>query len=124
MSGGTARQAHTTAQAPAHSGLRGAGQPLGRVLVWALSAPIVLYRLLISPLLGPRCRFAPSCSEYALEALQLHGPMKGLWLAARRLARCHPWGGHGYDPVPGSDPSADPPSPSDISCGHTVHGSR
>lgn len=125
---GTAGHARATAPAPARHGRARTGRPLVRVLVrvlvWALSVPILVYRLLISPLLGPRCRFAPSCSEYALEALQLHGPLKGLWLTARRLARCHPWGGQGYDPVPGSGPAADPPGPNDTPCGHTVHGSR
>lgn len=69
-----------------------------------LSAPIVGYRRLISPLLPPACRFHPSCSAYALEALQTHGPVKGLLLAVRRLLRCHPFtflgGGSGIDPVP------------------------
>lgn len=65
-----------------------------------VSAPIHAYRLLLSPLLGPACRFAPSCSAYALEAIATHGPLRGALLAARRLARCHPWGGEGYDPVP------------------------
>lgn len=62
-----------------------------------------LYHILISPLLGNRCRFAPSCSEYAHQALEIHGARKGLWLTTKRLCRCHPWGGHGLDPVPGSD---------------------
>ena len=65
-----------------------------------LSLPIHVYRLLVSPLLGPACRFAPSCSAYALEAIAVHGPLRGGLLAARRLVRCHPWGGDGYDPVP------------------------
>ena len=65
-----------------------------------VSAPIHLYRLLVSPLLGPACRFAPSCSAYALEAIAVHGPVRGPVLALRRLLRCHPWGGDGYDPVP------------------------
>lgn len=65
-----------------------------------VSAPIHAYRLFISPLLGPGCRFAPSCSAYALEAVAVHGPLRGLLLAVRRLARCHPWGGAGVDPVP------------------------
>lgn len=58
------------------------------------------YRWLVSPLLGVNCRYAPTCSEYAIEALRAHGAVRGGWLAARRLARCHPWGGHGHDPVP------------------------
>ena len=62
--------------------------------------PIRLYQLTLSPMLPRTCRFAPSCSEYAAEAILAHGPIVGGWLALRRLARCHPWGGHGYDPVP------------------------
>ncbi len=59
------------------------------------------YRLVLSPLIPPRCRYSPTCSEYALEAVQLHGGLRGLWLAIRRVMRCHPFGGHGFDPVPG-----------------------
>lgn len=59
-----------------------------------------LYQWTISPLLGPRCRFYPSCSHYAVEAVQLHGPLKGLYLATRRLLRCHPGHPGGVDPVP------------------------
>ena len=58
------------------------------------------YRLLLSPLLGPRCRFHPSCSAYALEAVERFGTLRGGWLALRRLGRCHPWHPGGYDPVP------------------------
>ena len=64
------------------------------------------YRIAVSPLLGPCCRFHPSCSEYAIEALGRHGALRGLWLASRRVARCHPWHPGGYDPVP-SDPATD-----------------
>jgi putative membrane protein insertion efficiency factor len=75
-----------------------------RIAVALLSAPVLFYRGVISPLLPPTCRFTPSCSAYALEALQLHGPVKGLWLTLKRLARCHPisWlgGSSGFDPVP------------------------
>ncbi|HKU64157.1 MAG TPA: membrane protein insertion efficiency factor YidD [Rhizomicrobium sp.] len=71
-----------------------------------LSAPIHAYRYLVSPLMPHSCRFSPSCSAYALDALDQHGPVKGLWLAVRRLARCHPidWlgGSSGFDPVPHS----------------------
>ena len=70
-----------------------------------LMIPIAGYRRFISPLLGPRCRFAPSCSEYALGALAEHGAVRGLWLAARRIARCHPFNPGGYDPVPPAKPA-------------------
>lgn len=70
------------------------------LLVRLLQMPIMVYRLLISPLLGPRCRFAPSCSEYAVQALARHGPFYGSWLAIRRVTRCHPLNPGGYDPVP------------------------
>lgn len=60
------------------------------------------YRLVISPLLGSNCRFQPTCSSYALEALDKHGALKGGWLAAKRIAKCHPWGGSGIDNVPPS----------------------
>jgi putative membrane protein insertion efficiency factor len=59
-----------------------------------------LYQLLISPLLLPSCRFLPSCSDYAIEAIEQHGALRGVGLGLWRLARCHPWGGSGYDPVP------------------------
>jgi uncharacterized protein len=61
---------------------------------------IKLYQWIISPLIGPKCRFAPTCSQYAVEALKKYGIFKGGWLTIKRLSRCHPWGGHGYDPVP------------------------
>jgi putative membrane protein insertion efficiency factor len=65
-----------------------------------LILPIRLYQWLISPLLGPTCRFQPTCSHYMIEAIKEWGPLKGLWLGLRRIWRCHPWGGHGYDPAP------------------------
>ncbi|HKF72671.1 MAG TPA: membrane protein insertion efficiency factor YidD [Stellaceae bacterium] len=58
------------------------------------------YQLFVSPVLGPSCRYLPSCSDYAAEAIGRHGALAGTWLALKRLARCHPWGGSGYDPVP------------------------
>ncbi|MFW1677032.1 membrane protein insertion efficiency factor YidD [Pontibacter sp. JAM-7] len=65
-----------------------------------LIIPVRLYQFLISPLLGPRCRFYPSCSHYMIEAIQTHGPLKGTWLGLKRLARCHPYSEGGIDPVP------------------------
>ena len=61
---------------------------------------IRIYQGVISPYLMPACRFIPSCSAYGVEAIRMHGPFKGGWLALKRIARCHPWGGIGYDPVP------------------------
>ena len=69
---------------------------LGRVVL----LPVFFYRYFISPLLGVNCRYSPSCSEYAVDAIKLHGAWKGGYLAARRMARCHPFGGSGFDPVP------------------------
>jgi putative membrane protein insertion efficiency factor len=64
------------------------------------------YQLLLSPIVGGGCRFDPSCSVYAINAFETHGPLRGLVLTVRRIGRCHPFGGHGYDPVPpGNDPS-------------------
>jgi uncharacterized protein len=65
-----------------------------------LMVPIAGYRRFVSPLLPPRCRFAPSCSEYALTAVAEHGAARGLWLAVKRIARCHPFNPGGFDPVP------------------------
>jgi putative membrane protein insertion efficiency factor len=76
------------------------GKRLGRVLAWPLAGLLAVYRYAVSPLLGINCRFEPSCSEYAREALLRHGLFRGGWLAARRVARCHPWGGSGHDPLP------------------------
>ncbi len=67
---------------------------------WLLIGLVRGYQLLISPLLGPTCRYYPSCSAYAVQALQVHGAMKGTWLAGRRLLRCHPWSPGGVDHVP------------------------
>ena len=75
-----------------------------KVLLRILSLPFIalikLYQWIVSPMLGPKCRFTPTCSQYAIIALKKHGVFKGLWLTVKRLSRCHPWGGHGYDPVP------------------------
>ena len=69
-------------------------------LIIILIIPIKIYQLAIYPLLPSSCRYTPTCSSYAIEALKKHGPVKGLLLTIRRISRCHPWGGHGYDPVP------------------------
>jgi putative membrane protein insertion efficiency factor len=70
------------------------------MLNWSLRAFVRIYQLLISPLLLPSCRFLPSCSDYAIEAIGRHGAVRGLGFGLWRLARCNPWGGSGYDPVP------------------------
>ncbi len=67
---------------------------------YLLLLAVKFYRTCISPFTPPSCRFIPTCSQYAAEALQKYGALKGGWLALKRLARCHPWGGSGYDPVP------------------------
>ncbi len=72
-------------------------------LAHIVALPVRLYRLLGSPWVGHNCRFQPTCSAYALEALEKHGAIRGTVLAARRVGRCHPWGKDGYDPVPDSD---------------------
>lgn len=61
---------------------------------------IRMYQYLLSPLLGASCRFTPTCSQYGMEAIKKYGPFKGLWLTVKRIGRCHPWGGHGHDPIP------------------------
>ena len=73
---------------------------LVRLLALPMLGLIWLYRLAISPWLGNNCRYAPSCSEYAMDALRIHGAFRGSWLAAKRIGRFHPWGGSGYAPVP------------------------
>ncbi|HNV81451.1 MAG: membrane protein insertion efficiency factor YidD [Tenuifilaceae bacterium] len=71
-----------------------------KVLSLIFIIPIKAYQLLISPLIPPSCRYTPTCSAYSIEAFKKHGPFKGLWLSVKRIIRCNPWGGHGYDPVP------------------------
>ncbi len=78
---------------------RSLGQ-VGRVASLPFIGLIKLYQLIISPWLGNQCRYTPTCSQYGIEALQKYGPIKGLWLTIKRIARCNPWGGHGHDPVP------------------------
>lgn len=71
-----------------------------------VALPVRAYRLIFSPWVGHNCRYQPTCSAYAMEALHKHGGLRGGLLAARRIARCHPWGGDGYDPVPDRDKAA------------------
>ena len=84
---------------------------LSFLLVW----PIRFYKACISPMLPPSCRYVPTCSQYTIDAIQIHGPLKGMWLATRRILSCHPWGGSGYDPVP-------PKFPTDIHTHHNRYG--
>ncbi len=74
--------------------------PSRRIAVAVLTRAIRGYQLGLSPWLGMRCRYLPTCSAYAIEAIERFGPVRGAWLAAARIGRCHPWGGTGYDPVP------------------------
>ncbi|ROI08975.1 membrane protein insertion efficiency factor YidD [Chryseobacterium sp. H3056] len=73
---------------------------LNKILTFPLIFLIRIYQMGISPLLPNSCRYTPTCSSYMIEALRIHGPLKGLWLGSKRISRCHPWGGEGYDPVP------------------------
>lgn len=72
-------------------------------LAFIISLPVRFYRLVFSPWVGFNCRYQPTCSAYAMEALEKHGGIKGTWLTMRRLLRCHPFGSSGYDPVPGTE---------------------
>ena len=80
---------------------------IARVLIGAVR----FYQLAVSPWTPPACRFTPTCSAYAIDALREHGAARGLWLAVRRVARCHPWGGYGYDPVPPPGPPSEVSEP-------------
>lgn len=71
-----------------------------KVFGWVLLIPVYIYKYAISPLTPASCRHFPTCSDYAVQAVKIHGPFKGFWLATQRILKCHPWGTHGYDPVP------------------------
>lgn len=88
---------------------------MNRLLVWLLRG----YQLLVSPMLGQNCRFYPSCSHYAVEALQVHGTVRGIWLTLRRLGRCHPWHAGGVDPVPPAGTGKAHSSPTACGCKHS-----
>jgi putative membrane protein insertion efficiency factor len=81
---------------------------LSSILSYVLKALITVYKYVISPLLGPKCRYLPTCSSYAIEAIEIHGPLKGGWLGAKRILRCHPWGDSEYDPVPKKEHNGSP----------------
>jgi uncharacterized protein len=66
---------------------------------WLIVNLVLLYRAALGPIFGGRCRYTPSCSQYAIDAVSKYGPWRGGWKALRRISRCHPWGGHGYDPA-------------------------
>ncbi|MFZ1748774.1 MAG: membrane protein insertion efficiency factor YidD [Saprospiraceae bacterium] len=67
-----------------------------KIFIW----PVRFYQMAISPIFPSQCRYQPTCSQYMIEAIEVWGPLKGMWLGVRRIARCHPWGAHGHDPVP------------------------
>jgi putative membrane protein insertion efficiency factor len=77
------------------------------VIARILIGVVRIYQLAISPWTPPACRFTPTCSAYAIDALREHGAVRGLWLSLRRIVRCHPWGGYGYDPVPDRKPATE-----------------
>lgn len=83
--------------------MRKVGKAILKALGWVLLGLVYIYKYAISPLTPASCRHVPTCSEYAVQAIKIHGPFKGFWLAVRRISKCHPWGTHGYDPVPPKD---------------------
>lgn len=91
-------------EARGHGAKRPPG-PLARLPRLMLRAPILFYRYTLSSFMGRQCRYLPTCSEYADQAISRHGAWAGGWMAAARICRCHPWGGHGFDPVPQCTPA-------------------
>ena len=73
---------------------------LNKIVTYPLILLVRVYQLIVSPMLGSNCRFMPTCSEYALESLKTYGLIKGTYLTIKRIGKCHPWGSHGYDPIP------------------------
>ena len=71
-----------------------------KILIYPLIFIIKIYQFILSPLIGKNCRYLPTCSEYAIESLELHGLLRGSFFAIRRISKCHPFGGHGFDPIP------------------------
>lgn len=80
--------------------MRKTGEWILKLLGQVILVPVYIYKYAISPFTPASCRHYPTCSAYAVEAVKIHGPFRGFWLATRRIARCHPWGTSGYDPVP------------------------
>jgi len=89
-------------------------------LTWILRVLIKGYQWLVSPVLAGNCRFHPTCSSYTLQAIDQHGPLKGLWIGVKRILRCHPWNDGGYDPVPSKHPEKHTHDP-DGTCHQTGH---
>lgn len=87
-------------EAPAEKPSRSFKSIVKKILIFPFVILIKFYQVCISPLKPATCRFTPTCSQYAVEAFKKYGPLKGFWLSTKRILRCHPWGGHGYDPVP------------------------
>ena len=73
---------------------------INRIVIYPLILTIKIYQLFISPIIGQNCRYLPTCSEYTIECLKKFGIIKGIFLSFKRISKCHPWGSHGYDPVP------------------------
>lgn len=73
---------------------------IGKIVNWIFILPVKVYQYGVSPYLGRNCRYSPTCSQYTIDAIHEWGPIKGIWLGAKRISSCHPWGGHGHDPVP------------------------
>ena len=73
---------------------------LNKIIIFPFVLFIRVYQLIISPMIGSNCRFIPTCSEYAMESLREYGLIKGIFLSIKRIGKCHPWGSHGYDPIP------------------------
>ena len=80
--------------------MKSIGYGIKKTIAWLMIVLIRFYQMAISPYLRPSCRYVPTCSQFYIEAVSKYGPFKGSFLGIKRLIRCHPWGGHGYDPVP------------------------
>lgn len=80
--------------------MKAIGKAIKKFIGWMFLIPVYVYKYCISPFTPASCRHVPTCSEYAVQAIKTHGPFKGIILTLKRLSKCHPWGTHGYDPVP------------------------